>query len=235
MNQMIIANWKMNLSFETSILLCENIIKQQFSRSLIIAASTPYIAYLQKIYKDLNFCAQDVSLQNDFGSYTSENCAKSFKSCSVNWAIIGHADRRVIYKETNEIVGRKVQNCLDQDMIPIVCIGEHLEIRQKNQHKDFLVKQLDEILSHTRITNNKKIIIAYEPIWAIGRKINPNISEIQEILDILGNLDYKLELVYGGSVTSQNSKDILSIPNLTGLLVGSASLNINELLKILNS
>lgn len=231
-SQMIIANWKMNLTLEEADEICKRL-SSNSSRLLIIAVPTPYIAYLKAKYENLNFCAQDVSIKNDFGSYTGENSAKFFKSFGINYSIIGHSERRNLFGENNETIRQKLLNCISNDITPILCIGESLEIRKSGYYKEFLIRQLEECVGD--IISHVSIIIAYEPVWAIGTKVIPSVNEISEIFDLIRNLDYKTQLVYGGSVNSENCKKLLEISNISGLLVGAASLDAEELLKILNS
>lgn len=224
MKPLIIANWKMNLTFLEARFFAE---RMPHYPNLIIAPPTPYLGYLAHNHQ-FTFCAQDVSIYNDFGSYTGENSAKFFKSCMVNYAIVGHTERRKMCGETNIIVQTKAQNCIDNDITPIICIGETLDTRQDNKYIEFLTKQLKQSLP------DGEVIIAYEPIWSIGTGIVPSIFQIREIIDLIRSLDSKARVVYGGSVNSKNCRNILNIQDISGLLVGSASLNQDELVKILN-
>lgn len=231
MSPLIIANWKMNLTFNEAIFLATSLTEQSFSRQLIIAPPAPYIGYLKAHFEQIDFCAQDVSSKNEFGSYTGENTAKFFKSCGVNYAIIGHSERRNLCKEDDDIVRVKAQNCLDNDITPIICIGEPLEIRQNKSYPEFLLNQLKQSAPQT----DKEIIIAYEPLWSIGTGVVPTIEEISEVFALIRGLEKKIKLVYGGSVNSKNCEELLKISGISGLLVGGASLNKEELFKILNS
>jgi len=236
MTSLIIANWKMNLTFEEASNLTTLLCEHPHFHKLIIAPPTPYIAYLAQNYQQLRFCAQDISIKNAFGSYTGESSAKFFKSCGVNYSLIGHSERRTLFGETNEIVRKKVESCLDNQIIPIVCIGESKELRNSGNYKEFLLTQLEESLPKT----DKHIIIAYEPVWAIGTKVTPTTQQITEVAELIKSryqsiLAKTMQLVYGGSVNSENCKDIINIKDVAGVLVGGASLNKEELFKILNS
>ena len=236
MKPLIIANWKMNLTFSEASTLAKSMSDYNDHHRLIIAPPTPYIAYLAQTYPQLNFCAQDVSTRSSFGSYTGENSAKCFKSCDINYSLIGHSERRSLCGETNETVRTKVQICLDNKITPIICIGESAQLRQRKRYKEFLLNQLGESIPET----DKPIIIAYEPVWAVGTKITPTIEKISEIIQLIKTknqtlLAKNLQLVYGGSVNSENYQDIANIKDISGVLIGTASLNKNELFKILNS
>jgi triosephosphate isomerase len=236
MEPLIIANWKMNLTFKEALNLTRLLSEHNDVHRLVIAPPTPYIAYLAQSYQHLDFCAQDVSINNAFGPYTGESSAKFFKSCGVNYSLIGHSERRTLFGETNEIVRKKVESCLDNQIIPIICIGESEELRNGGNYKEFLLTQLEESLPKT----DKHIIIAYEPVWAIGTKIIPTTKQISEVTELIKTkyqsiVAKTMQLVYGGSVNSENCKDILNIKDISGVLVGGASLNKDELFKILNS
>jgi triosephosphate isomerase len=237
MKPLIIANWKMNLMLNESISYAKTIASFQHSSQLLLAPSTIYLAHLGSLFPQLNFCAQDVSVFNP-GAYTGEFAAALIKSCAVNYAIVGHSERRINFAEDNKIIKQKAENCINNNIIPIICIGESAEIRRNNNVQEFLLNQLNESIPSN--ANESNIIIAYEPIWAIGSGITPSGAEIQELFSFLKNnhntrfVAKNVTMIYGGSVNSKNYKEILSVPDNKGLLVGSASLNEIELKTILN-
>ncbi len=235
MKSLIIANWKMNLTLTQAASLARSMSEFNNYHQLIIAPPAPYVAYLAQAYPKLNFCAQDVSARSGFGPYTGEISAQIFKSCDVNYALIGHSERRILFGETDKTVKAKIEICLDNQITPIICIGESIELRQSLNYKEFLLNQLSNSIPET----TKPIIIAYEPVWAIGTKITPTIEEITEIIKLIKTASQSMvaknvQLVYGGSVNSENCKDIINIKDISGVLVGNASLNKDELFKILN-
>ena len=236
MEQLIIANWKMNLTFKEASNLTRFLSEHNNCHKLIIASPTPYIAYLAQNYQQLSFCAQDVSVKNAFGSYTGESSAKFFKSCGVNYSLIGHSERRTLFGETNGIIRKKAEVCIENQITPIICIGESEALRNSGSYKEFLLTQLEESLPKT----DKRMIIAYEPVWAIGTQITPTIEQITEVAELIKTkyqsiVAKTMQLVYGGSVNSENCKDIINIKDISGILVGGASLNKDKLFKILNS
>jgi triosephosphate isomerase len=236
MKPLIITNWKMNLTFNEASDLTKSISSHEDHHRLIIAPPTPYIAYLAQIYKKLNFCAQDVSTRSAFGPYTGENSAKCFKSCNVNYSLIGHSERRSLFGESNTTVRTKAEICLDNKITPIICIGETEKERNSGNYEEFLLKQLNESTPDT----DKTIIIAYEPVWAIGTNNTPTIEEISKITELIRTnkqsiVAKSLQIVYGGSVNSKNYKSITAIKDIGGVLLGGASLNKDELFRILNS
>ena len=236
MKPIIIANWKMNLTLKEAILKAEQLEKRNYSSQLLLAPPALYLGHLASILKKTALCAQDVSLASGQGAYTGENSSDMIKSCSINHALIGHSERRTVFKESNSIVKTKVANCLNSGVMPIICIGENLETRQNNNYKEFLVQQLTESIPD----NAHNIIIGYEPVWAIGSGIIPTPEEIAEVFELIKTdknismVAKNAQLVYGGSVNSKNYKEILAVPGNSGLILGSASLKEDELNTILN-
>ncbi|NBU53397.1 MAG: triosephosphate isomerase, partial [Alphaproteobacteria bacterium] len=138
--------------------------------------------------------------------------------------------------ETNGIVRKKAEVCIENQITPIICIGESEALRNSGSYKEFLLTQLEESLPKT----DKRMIVAYEPVWAIGTQITPTIDQISEVAELIKTkyqsiVAKTMQLVYGGSVNSENCKDIINIKDISGILVGGASLNKDKLFKILNS
>lgn len=235
MKPLIIANWKMNLNLNEAFSKADYLNKRNSSVQFILAPPTPYLAHFVQNFTRTTFCAQDVSSIGGYGSYTGESSASIIKSCGINYAIIGHSEKRTIMKDSNITVRKKVENCLKAGIKPIVCIGESLETRKNNHYKEFILEQITESIPE----NANNIIIAYEPIWAIGTGIAPTADEIKEIFDFIKNdsaisqVAKNAQLVYGGSVNSRNYKEILSIDGVNGILIGGASLDDDELNLIL--
>jgi triosephosphate isomerase len=162
------------------------------------------------------------------------------REVNCEYVILGHSERRKYYYETNEIVAKKALVASKNNIIPIICIGESKEIRDQNKHFEFVKEQL---IKSVPLVKTDKIIIAYEPIWAIGTGETAQISQIEEMVKFIYEV-YKNEVaqfvgeflvIYGGSVNSENSSQILNIKGVEGLLVGKASLNVEEFAKILMS
>lgn len=253
MNIRIIAgNWKMNGSkenietwfndFFTKVKDFKNEENKKIPDVLICLPSI-YIPYAQEVaekYKDNNFKvfigAEDCHQENS-GAFTGNISPIMLKEFNIKYTIVGHSERRQFEKETNEIVAKKALNALNDDLIPIVCVGESLEIREKNKHLAFIEKQ---VLESTKGLDLKKAIIAYEPVWAIGTGKVPTIEEIEEINSYIKTVLAKennlaesdINVLYGGSVKASNTKDITGLNSVNGVLVGGASLKGEEFFNI---
>lgn len=235
MKPIIIANWKMNLTLENALLKAAQLNNRNYSAQILLAPPAPYLAYFASKFKNINICAQDVSTLSGYGSYTGEYSVEILKSCGINYSIIGHSERRTTYTETNKIVKKKVENCVNACITPIICIGENLEARQNNNYNEFILEQISE-----SIPKNIHSIIAYEPLWAIGSGIALTIEEISEIFNLIKTDDKirviakNAQLVYGGSVSSKNYREVLAVAGNNGVILGSASLDDEELSLILH-
>ena len=186
--------------------------------------------------------AQNVSI-NDNGAYTGEISASQLKSFGVEYAIVGHSERRQYQKETNDEINKKVNNLLENDIIPILCIGETREERESGKVKEVLIKELLTAVENVNDEDKEKIIIAYEPIWAIGtgktatkEDANSTIMQIRKkIAEMYGQNEANGVIIqYGGSVKSANAKELFEMSDIDGGLVGGASLKADEFAKIVN-
>ncbi|WP_341757034.1 MULTISPECIES: triose-phosphate isomerase [unclassified Candidatus Tisiphia] len=240
MKKLIIVNWKMHMSLDDAFKFCTKLTEQQYNNQLIIAPPVPYLAYLSDKFKSLEFCGQNVSQFADQGSYNGEYSSLLLKLSRINYSIIGHSERRNFFQESSELIRQKVENCLKSQVTPIICIGEELAIRQNNNYKDFLLKQLEESLPNYNMIGEQHLIVAYEPIWAIGTGIIPRKEELIEIFEIVNyylkqsQVANNISLVYGGSVNLDNIGKILSLQNIDGVMVGKSSLDYQTLVQMLN-
>jgi triosephosphate isomerase len=236
MTPIIIANWKMNLTLDEAYSKAKKLDSKSYSSQLLLAPPAPYLAYFAQNLENTSICAQNISALNGFGAYTGEYSAEMIQSCNINYAILGHSERRNMFGETNKLIQKKAFNCVKANITPIICVGESLEARKNNNYKEFISRQINESIPE----NATSIIIAYEPFWAIGTGLVPTMQEIAEIFDFIKTSEdisivaKNAQLVYGGSVSSKNYKEILSIAGNNGVILGSASLDENELNSILN-
>ena len=172
------------------------------------------------------------------GSFTGDISASMIKKVGCEYVILGHSERRAQHFEKNEIIAKKIRSALTQELTPIICVGESKEVRDQGKHLEFVYKQL--LSSVPQDVKFKKLIIAYEPIWSIGTGVTPAAKQIAEMVKLLrkifneklSSLADEFFILYGGSVTSQNSAGILAIPNVDGLLVGKSSLDADEFVTI---
>lgn len=196
----------------------------------------PSFIYLDSLYKkNIVIASQDVSVYKN-KNHTGEITASQLKSIGVKYSIVGHSERC----ETNVLISRKINNLLEEGITPILCIGETLEDRKDNTYKEKIESKLKEILNNINNKNISKIIIAYEPIWAIGSGIIPTKEELEEILTYIKDIikesyDTNIKVLYGGSISKENIDTLNSIENLDGYLIGKASTDIDELKTIIDS
>ena len=166
------------------------------------------------------------------------------KSINVNSVIIGHSERRTLFYENDEIIKRKIKTALNNEMKVIFCFGESLEDRNKKQHIKTITKQLDVIMSDLKTNQRNQIILAYEPIWAIGTGLNATPEQAQQIHKHVReeiataynkNLANSVQILYGGSLKPNNSEEIFSKPDIDGGLIGGASLSFDDFYSIIRS
>ena len=215
-----IDNWFQNFDANT-----ENLV--------VVGLPAIYLESSVQNFNKSNFkiAAQNVSKFNNPGAYTGQMSSAMLNDVGVEFCIVGHSEAREHLCEDNESVYEKY-NCLKSFSItPIVCIGESLEIREANNHLDFISDQIEKFN-----TAEDKIIFAYEPIWAIGTGLVPTQEQIEEMSSrIKSHFSQEVTVLYGGSVNSRNSSEILNMNNIDGVLVGGASLNAEEFANIAQS
>jgi len=224
-SKLLIANWKMNLSLRCSIDLLRRIEYKNPYKKLVICPPSLHIYPLIKLFSHFNFGAQDCS-ENSSGSHTGEVSAMMLKEIGCEYVIIGHSERRAKYSESNEIIKKKSIQAVRAGLSPIICIGEYLNDSKENKLKHLLdqLKELDL---------DNVYAVAYEPVWAIGSGLTPSISDIKYLLNGIKIFYPQLKLLYGGSVTVENSKQLFDLKDINGLLVGGASLDADKLNEIL--
>lgn len=235
-NKIIVANWKLNGSSSFIESYINNIkLKYNHDNSKCLVICPPNL-FINKV-KSGNFLigAQDCSIYTK-GAYTGEISTKMLRDIGCQFCIIGHSERRSLFNDNNDQISKKIINCLLEEIIPILCIGENFQQRKENLTKDILRDQIKKCLP--KEVNYNNIIIAYEPLWAIGSGFLPSLEDISEILlfiknDIFQNNNYKI--LYGGSIIASNSSNILNLKSLDGILVGGASINIGEFNEIINT
>lgn len=244
--RVVIANWKMKLSLAESIELAKAY-KEAFKDFKGEVAACPSLFAMSEVKKNLKGSIVKLGSQNVFweekGAYTGETPASVLSELGVNYVIIGHSERRQYLQENYEMINRKVKVILNtSSIVPVVCIGENWEERKTDKRDFVLTHQLQQGLAGVHLLKGQQLVIAYEPIWAIGSgtAIEPSEAEYAHriikltLKDIFGAdvVGANIKIVYGGSITSKNVKEIAMIEGVDGLLVGGASLDAKEFYKV---
>lgn len=235
----IAGNWKMNTSPNEGIALISEIVSHNQptdDHEIIICPPFTHLQSIQSVIKDssIHLGAQTVSEQEN-GPHTGDISARMLSSIGCKYVIIGHSERRTNHQETNALINKKIRTAIAANLTPILCVGESIEIRQKNQTLQWIEKQLTESLNDISINANS-IIIAYEPIWAIGTGEVATPEQAQEVHEFIRQtLAIQCPLLYGGSVNEKNSIALIRQNDINGFLVGNASLNATNFTKIINN
>ncbi len=241
----IAANWKMYKTIsEMEEFLSQflPLISDIEDRKVVIAPNFLCLERMVSISKGKNLitCAQNMYFEEE-GAFTGEISPRMLKAIGVSWVILGHSERRHIFGEDDELIGKKVSSAVSHGMFPILCIGETLEERERGETGKVLKKQLKTGLSRLGAEGLKNVTIAYEPVWAIGTGKTASLSQIQEAHSLvreeikkLGGEDIaeKIRILYGGSVKPDNVKGIMELEDVDGALVGGASLGVDSFIKI---
>jgi len=249
--QIAVANWKMNLTFQEGEKLLDDILGAEISlqpyQQVIFAVPYPYLLMTRsEVEEESNyFAAAQNCYHKKSGAFTGEVSAEMIHSIGIHYCVVGHSERREYFSESNTILAEKVNLCLQNFITPIFCCGEPLNIREAGTQNDFVAMQLNESLFHLQGITIKNIIIAYEPIWAIGTGKTASTDQAQEmhayIRSVLtsrygDDIASQISILYGGSVKANNSKEIFGCPDVDGGLVGGASLvaaDFNEIIRSL--
>lgn len=244
--KIIIANWKMKLGHEESVKLAEDV-KKSFSNfsgvEIVVCPSFLSMIEVKKILGEkIKLGAQDVFWEEK-GAYTGEIAPSMLDEVGCKYVIIGHSERRKFMMENYEMIHREIKAVLAiPGLVPVVCIGENWEERKTDRRDYVLYDQLQQAMSGIDIGADQQVIIAYEPIWAIGSgtSIEPSEAEYAHKIirltlnDMLGMEAVKkhMKIIYGGSINSENVSGFINLDNLDGMLVGGASLNAEEFHKV---
>jgi len=244
-NMYIVANWKMNGDQIFNSHLITTIEKNSVindASHMIICPSMPYLQQIntqKPSYMILG--AQNIS-QYDTGAYTGEVSGKMLADLKTKYVIIGHSERRELYNEDNNVIRGKFSKAIENNIKPILCVGETIEHRNNGETFDYIHSQIDAVISSNKLENLKELIIAYEPIWAIGTGQTATPESAEEVhsyirntlLNTDSNLAENTPILYGGSVNSDNAEKLFKMKNINGALIGGASLNGEEFSKIYN-
>ena len=242
----IAGNWKMNKTISEAEQLIGEIRNGNLNQSVEAVLCVPYLA-IGKAKEMTEGTGIRIGAQNmhweESGAYTGEISPTMRIELKVDYVIIGHSERRQYFNETDETVNRKVHSAIEHKISPIVCVGETLEQRRENIHKGLVKKQVREALKGVEKKDAKEIVIAYEPIWAIGTGETASSEQAEEMCALIRSTieeTYDAEtaeairIQYGGSVKPGNVSELMSMENIDGALVGGASLKSSDFVKLIN-
>ncbi len=232
----VIANWKMNQDQAAAKDFLSQLAGQACPPDTTVVICPPFtLLPLFSQQSTLKYGAQNMHWEES-GAFTGEVSVLMLKELGCQYVIIGHSERRRYFEETDEIINKKLTLAIKHNITPIFCVGETLEQRQSGQTKQIIEKQIKTGLPNLQPTTYKLLIIAYEPVWAIGTGQNATPEQAQEIHQFIHTLvSPKIPVIYGGSVKADNSAELLAQQDIDGALVGGASLDPQSFLKIVNS
>lgn len=249
--KIVAGNWKMNNTIsEGEKLTAEivNMVKDEVKSDVTVILCPPYI-HLSTVVKhttdiaNIHVAAQNCS-QYDSGAYTGEVSAKMLASIGVSHVLIGHSERREYFNETNEELAEKINQALANDLTPVFCCGEPLDIREEDEQFDYVTEQISDSLFHLSKENFEKVVIAYEPIWAIGTGKTATAEQAQEMhAKIRAHVASKYgkevanatSILYGGSAKPSNAPELFAKADVDGGLIGGASLKSRDFVDIIKS
>lgn len=244
--KIIAGNWKMNKTLEEAKALTAELISMaseiKGDAKMVLCVPFPYLLSTKdQLGKSrIQVGAQNCSEQ-DSGAYTGEVSALMIKSIGIPYVILGHSERRQFFKEDGKLLAIKVDKALANGLTPIFCCGEPLEIREKGTHEVLVRKQVEESLFHLSAESVKKVVIAYEPVWAIGTGKTASSQQAQDMHAVIrkqlaakygDGVAQQIPILYGGSVKPDNAKELFSCPDVDGGLVGGASLKAKDFIDI---
>lgn len=249
--KIVAGNWKMNKDFSEGLTLASevvNIVNDELNDNVTVIMCPPFI-HLAQVAKNAEQSdkvavgAQNMS-EHISGAYTGDISAEMVKSVGAEYVILGHSERREYHKESNEQLAKRVDLALEAGLTPIFCCGESLEIRESGKEVNYVCNQLTESLFHLTEDEIQKIVIAYEPIWAIGTGKTASSQQAQDmhkaLRDFLAGqfgqeVADEISILYGGSAKPDNAKELFSQPDVDGGLIGGASLKARDFVEIAKS
>jgi triosephosphate isomerase len=251
MRQKIVAgNWKMNKTLEEAKILTSEVmsmVADEVKGNVKTILCTPF-PYLVSLKNQLGNSSIKIGAQNcsehDWGAYTGEVSSLMLKSMEIPYVILGHSERRQYFGEDGKLLAKKVDKVLTANLTPIFCCGEPLEIREAGTHEKLVKQQVEESLFHLSAGELKKVVIAYEPVWAIGTGKTATAQQAQEMHAVIRKhlaskygeqVASEISILYGGSVNAKNAQELFSCPDVDGGLVGGASLKSREFVDIVKA
>lgn len=248
--KLIVANWKMNKGLVQSQQFAEEL-KQYTEKHKGLEAEIvicPPFTSLDAVNKKITGTPIKLGAQNMFyetiGAYTGEISAGMLKSCGCDYVILGHSERRQYFNETNAVINKKVLKALDEGLKPIVCVGENLQEHEDKLTESVIDEQITVCLTHVSEEGIANVTIAYEPVWAIGTGKNATPHQAESVHNFLRKklkkmyneeISKNIKIIYGGSVTPENAKELFAPQSINGGLIGGASLEAEKFIKIINA
>jgi triosephosphate isomerase len=244
--KLITGNWKMNGGLASNAALLSAVKSElgQPSCQVAVCAPAPYLAQCQQLLSGTQVAwgAQDVSA-HDAGAYTGEVSAAMLKDFDCGYVIVGHSERRAYHGESDELVGRKAARAIAAGLIPIACVGETLAEREAGQTEQVVQRQLDAVLAQLAGNDLAKLVVAYEPVWAIGTGKTATPQMAQDVHAFLrGRIAARdaqaasgIQILYGGSMKPDNAAELLAMSDIDGGLIGGAALKATDFLAIVRA
>jgi len=246
--KLVAGNWKMNKTLteamEFAVSLQEHRDELPDGVEVMIAPPSLYLVPMEMVKDPVYELAAQNCSQHSFGAFTGEISAAMLSEMRVRYAIIGHSERRQYFHEGDTLLARKVDACLLHGIKPVFCVGENLEERQEKRHFITVLHQLEHGLYHLSPAQMADVVVAYEPVWAIGTGVTASSDQAQEmhafvrqsLASHVGEATAnRVRILYGGSVNASNSADLFACPDVDGALVGGASLKVHEFIRIIRS
>ena len=249
--KIVAGNWKMNKTLEEAEILTSELMgmvqdEVKGNVRVILCVPFPYLVPLKnQLGKNsrIEISAQNCS-QHEAGAYTGEVSAAMLRSVGIPYVILGHSERRQYFNEDSSLLAKKVDIVLKYGLTPIFCCGEPLDVREKNGHEKLVKQQVEEALFHLDTTGIAKVVIAYEPVWAIGTGKTASSQQAQEMHAVIrkhlaSKYDHSvadsISILYGGSVNAANAKELFACADVDGGLVGGASLKSREFAEVIKA
>lgn len=248
--KIVAGNWKCNTTVQEGVELAlsvNKLVAEKGAADVVVVLGTPF-THLTSVVGAVDNDRIGVSAQNCAaeakGAFTGEVSAAMVKSTGATYVILGHSERREYYGETSEILNKKVALALTNGLTPIYCCGEALAVRNANGQNAFVKRQLDETVFNLNAEEFSKLVIAYEPIWAIGTGVTASTEQAQEMLSFIRSLiaekfgkavAEETSILYGGSCNAKNAPELFAQKDIDGGLIGGASLKADDFLAIINA
>jgi triosephosphate isomerase len=241
---LVAGNWKMHGSRAENARLIDDLVQASDAGAAEILVCPPFV-YLWEIGRQLKgtpvgLGSQNVCAESGPGAFTGEVSAAMLKDVGCTYAIVGHSERRALYREDDALVARKFVAAQAQGLVPVLCVGETLDERERGVTREVVARQLDAVLSVAGVAAFAKAVVAYEPVWAIGTGKNATPDQAQEVHAFVreriaardATIASALRVLYGGSVKAANAAELFAMPDVDGGLVGGASLKAEEFVRI---